>query len=294
MKPIESLPLDVWFPIFQYLNIGDLYRLSQSFGGSSKSVVPSMAKSRAIKIIYEGLILNVQIPRVVVVGDALRERLMITPYDGGRRTKISYPYFADNVDFIPSFSLSSCSSALEMTLSATAKCFDLSYDPGVHGGEPFALSSIEVQLTNPARTPPFVQLDYHAVEKATNTVDEVYHHERHKSRTITQKLQLTAALWTWIDSLLPPDGGWNGKFAPTEVWKTQPLPREWFDSLGLGQVHVEAAFDKKGSIYRTPEEWIRWGSDVQYMSVSFENLKLPTSPSLLKLFPKEVLEGLPK
>jgi hypothetical protein len=180
-----------------------------------------------------------------------------------------------------------------MTLSATAKCFDRSYDPGAHGGEPFAVSLIEVQLRNPARTAPFVELDYQPVERATNTVDDVHHHERHKSRAITQKLRLTEAVWTWIE-LLPLDGGWNRKLEPTEVWKSQPLPCEWFDSLGLGQVHVEAAFDKKGSIYRTPEEWIKWGSDVQYMSVSFENLKLPTSPSLLKLFPKEVLEGIPK
>jgi len=72
--------------------------------------------------------------------------------------------------------------------------------------------------------------------------------------------------------------------------RQQPLPCKWFDSLALEQVHVKATFDKKGSTYRTPEEWIRWGSDVQYMSVSFENLKLPTSPSLLKLFPKEALD----
>jgi len=237
--------------------------------------------------------LNVQIPGVVVVGDKpLRPRLLINPYDGRWITKLSCPYFADNVDFIPSFSLSSCLSALKMTLSATAKCFDSSYDPGDHGGEPFEISLIEMRLSpNSARTAPFVELDYQAVEKATNTVDDVYHHERHKTRTITQKLRLTKARWAWIE-LLPPYERWHRKLEPPGLWKSQPLPCELFDSLGLGQVDVEAAFDKKGSIYRTPEEWIARLSDVQHMSVSFENLTLPTSPSLLKLFPKEVLEGL--
>ena len=106
-------------------------------------------------------------------------------------------------------------------------------------------------------------------------------------------LLLKSAQWVWIE-FISARGHWDETYRPCAILKKQDLPLRWFNSLGLDEVHVEATFDKKGSIYSTLEDWIEHESDLQYMSVLFENLKLPTSLSLLKLFPKEVLEGLGK
>ena len=141
MTSINRLPSDVWLLVLENLDVGDLYLLSRSFDGSSMNWdIPSMAKSRAINAIYERLILDVQIPRVVVDSDkSLREQCLVTPCDVGRRTKclpvdISTPYFADEANFISSFSPTS-SSALKMTLKAATKYFE-SYCPEEHAGEP--------------------------------------------------------------------------------------------------------------------------------------------------------------
>ena len=290
MASIKRLPSDIWLLVLDYLNLGDLYMLSRSFDRSSlESALPSMANSRAIKTIYELLTFNLQISQVTVDSD----KSLVTPQPESRQrmechpADISYPYFAQDVDFTQSFSPKPSSSTLKMTLNTKTNEFD-PYFPEDHGGDPHEAASVQLKLnTNPDGKAPFVQLDYHDFGKSARTVDDVHHHERFITRTIGQSLLLRRAVWVWTEIATLDN-------QPAVICNTNSLPFEWFSSLGLGEVHVQVMFDKKGSIYSTLEKWLAHASDLQYMSVSFENLKLPTSPSSLKLFPKEVLEGLPK
>jgi hypothetical protein len=293
MASIKRLPSDIWLLILEYLNPGDLYVLFRSFERSFlESALPSLANSRAIKTIYELLMFHLQIPRVIVDSDKSLGWLVTPQPEPGQQmdshpVDMSYTYCAQDFDITPSFSPTSSSSTLKMTLTTKTKDFE-SYCPDYHGGEPHEPTSVTFKLnTNPDGKAPFIQLEYDDLGKSAHTVDDIHHHERFTTRTVSQSLVLREAVWVWTEmSILYNE--------PSVICHTIYLPSEWFTSLGLGEVHVKVTFDKKGSIDSTLEDWIKHESDLQYMAVLFENLKLPTSPSLLKLFPKEVLEGLPK
>jgi|SRR5277367_5431076 len=260
------------------------------------------AESISLKTVYILLHLNVSIPQVYIMSDrVLWRKQLVTGCDSrGRRRFLTEmeTYRTDMAKLVRLFYPTSTSSAVKMTFHS--KNFgEPYYDCTEHGGEPLEPRNVEICLnTNLDRKPPWYKLTYatsfdkngYSLDTSTNTVEDIRQNEWCMTRTIGQKLRLKKATYTW-EELITPTGRCKRKHQPYPTWKTVDVSLGLFECLGMGEVHVEAVFEKWREYLE--EEWPSSGSFTSSMSVCFENLKLPTDPSLLMLFPKEVVEAMP-
>src|SRR5271170_159551 len=289
MTSIESLPLEIWYLLFQYLNVGDLYSLSQSFPDSSKAL---MGESISLQTVYEMLNLNVSIPQLYIMSDRVLWRhqlFMRHDFRGSRRLPLWEGYRTEMDHLTQVFYPTWTSSAVEMIFHSNY--FARPYCPATYGGEPLEPTHVEIHLNNNSDgTPPWYALTYatsydkygSSLDKSTHTVKDIHHHELYKTRTVGQTLRLKRAIYRWKE-VIPPTGRWKHK-QPYPTWKTEEMSLELFKSLGLGAIHVEAVFDKRAL---HSEKWPTCESFARSITCWFDNLKLPIDPSLLKLSPKE-------
>ena len=152
-----------------------------------------------------------------------------------------------------------------MKLTLKASCnFDTPYSPRRHGDEPHEPGVVQVHLRpNPTQKAPYLRLEYRTIfDESTHTVKDIVHHQRFVTRTVAQKLPLKEALWVWSEVEPPEEGQWPYKDQPTFVWNAKALPSEWLHSLGLGEVQVDATFDRREYLTSALDEWIKCASRV--------------------------------
>jgi len=281
--------------------MGDLYSLSQTFPHSAMALE---AESISFKTVYELLNLNVSIPQVCIMSDRLLwKKQLATGRDlkGRRRflpvTKVE-TYRTDMENLTRSFYPTATSSAVKMTFRS--ELFDEPYfECTKQGGEPLEPRNVEIHLnTNLEGKPPWYKLTYatsfdkngYSLDTSTNTVYDDPENKWHIIRTVGQKLRLKKAIYTW-EEFVTPTQRCKRKHEPHLTWKTADVQLGLFESLGMGEVHVEAVFKKyKGFLER---EWLPMRQSVTTsISLSFENLELPTEQSLLKLFPNEAIAAM--
>ena len=275
MPPLTTLPSDLWFAIAEYLTVGDLFALYETFVGEFVFAdVQTISMARANTLLYKFFTTSPMMVQYYVKSNANG-----LPLPCPQKRTFS-PYMHSPVKGDRCFaSISESKVKLTITMS-DLKNGVTPYHSSFFGQEPLEIWYVKVALhpdsyvlrSNESQ---HLELCFHNRDPPGYHQVKVEHHQpTFSTRTLTQNLHLGQAYWV----------SQRGE-------QNRELPASCFSFLG-NCIHATATFTKRDSTmnpHSSPRHWIASTSYFKSASMSFDDFALPSSKSLLRFLPPQVI-----
>lgn len=299
MASIKNLPIDIWVLIFEYFDLRDLLKISQSFTGIHSDVdVASFSAAQATKTLCQLIGRGKSKARIAIESDGvLWEKSLIPGFDymyrgriWGKPVKTSFLMSP----FKPKQTLIAATS-VKLNLAASYSVIsDAVYMPELHGGDPLQPTLAKIQYFPTACgniDNGYIELQYlkdPETSPRTHTLKDTQKSPVILDRVIGQELKLNKIFWRWIEYELPRRK--RSRQPPQISVKQEELPFHWASFLG-DKIHVEVVLQKHFDYgFPTPEQWNKASSVIKNISMTIETFTLPSLESLRRLFPANIIE----
>lgn len=274
---ITMLPADVWFLIAEYLSLGDLSLIYETFTGMTSSVdIPSIFTMQAIKTVSNLVISGTSYIETIII-DAKDQRPQLYPISGHKRKRNNvralkpYPFATglERVNGSPRFASNSQSeSSLELSVSNIEDPDE--YMPLFHGMNPTRLIQARVCIyATSDRLRGRLELEYIHGQRTRTALQDMDKDPIFLTRTLRRRLYLNRAIWN--------------------AYPLHRLPMFWFDHLG-GWIYATITLGRKRNISQGMELDTTSSFIPLSLSILFPKISLPATKSLVdKVIPEVII-----